>query len=176
MPALVIPPAIPLPPRPTRESIIADLRETKAVALERRDFKAIRAANDALRQLGADRFTEQEQQEISLVAELDAVGTALYRHFDCDGRLLYVGVSLSAIKRTAQHRQRASWFTEITRIEIEWHTSRSAAELAEKRAIKAERPLYNIKHNEAENGSSDQATPRANGPGTRKRRKRLKSL
>jgi hypothetical protein len=157
--------------RPTRETLIADARQAKAAALEQRDVKAIDAASDLLRQLGDDRFTEQERQEISLIAELDAIGTALYRHFDHDGRLLYVGISLSAVTRTAQHRSRAPWFSQITRIEIEWHKSRSAAALAEKRAIKAERPLYNIVHNEADNGDPDKPQTRTVRAGTRKRRK-----
>ena len=72
--------------------------------------------------------------------------TALYRHFDVEGRLLYVGISLNAVARLAQHRETAHWFGQIARIEVEWHESRMLAEAAERKAIKAERPAHNLAH------------------------------
>ena len=76
----------------------------------------------------------------------EAQATALYRHFDADGRLLYVGISLNAIARLTQHRLTAHWFRSIARIEIEWHESRELAEAAEREAIKQERPAHNVVH------------------------------
>lgn len=75
------------------------------------------------------------------------VRTALYRHFDRDSRLLYVGISLSAVERLREHRVHAAWFDRIVRIEIEWFQSRGAALNAERRAIMRERPECNIVHN-----------------------------
>lgn len=72
--------------------------------------------------------------------------TALYRHFDAAGQLLYVGISLSAVHRLAQHRQTAHWFDRIARIEIEWHESRAAALAAEIIAIRRESPQCNVQH------------------------------
>lgn len=72
--------------------------------------------------------------------------TQLYRHFDVDGVLLYVGISLNALLRLAQHQAASAWFLEITRVEIELFADRSAALEAEKRAIRDERPKYNITH------------------------------
>ena len=69
--------------------------------------------------------------------------TALYRHFDGNGRLLYVGVSLSALTRLAQHATTAKWFGDIRRVDIEWHASRRLALAAESRAIKIEAPVFN---------------------------------
>lgn len=71
--------------------------------------------------------------------------TALYRHFDDEGALLYVGVSLHPIARMEQHGDAAGWFQFITRVEIEWHASRDAALAAEAQAITGERPLFNVK-------------------------------
>lgn len=73
--------------------------------------------------------------------------TALYRHYDASGALLYVGISLDTIRRTQQHKLGAHWFERIARIEIEWLASRADAEHAERAAIKAERPAHNIVHN-----------------------------
>lgn len=72
--------------------------------------------------------------------------TALYRHFDITGQLLYVGISLSAVARLAQHRTTAHWFGRIARIDIEWHETREAALEAEIAAIVCEAPLCNIVH------------------------------
>ena len=68
--------------------------------------------------------------------------TALYRHFDADGQLLYVGISVNALIRLSQHRH-APWFRTIARVEIEWHPTREAAEAAELAAIRMEGPVWN---------------------------------
>lgn len=70
--------------------------------------------------------------------------TALYRHFDDEGRLLYVGISLDPLKRTAQHMQQAYWADRIRGISIEWLPTRGMAIDAEERAIAEEEPAYNI--------------------------------
>ncbi len=70
----------------------------------------------------------------------------LYRHFDEAGALLYVGISLSAISRLAAHNQDAAWADRIARVTIERFASREDAEKAEVRAIREEKPIYNIMH------------------------------
>jgi hypothetical protein len=72
------------------------------------------------------------------------IATDLYRHFDSEGCLLYVGISLSAIARLAAHRVRSSWFNRIARVEIKRFPSREDAEAAELEAIRTEKPLHNI--------------------------------
>jgi hypothetical protein len=67
------------------------------------------------------------------------VPTHLYRHFDADGRLLYVGISKSALKRLSQHKGR-DWFTSISTVKIEAFPTREGAETAEKLAIQTENP------------------------------------
>ena len=71
----------------------------------------------------------------------------LYRHFNSKGDLLYVGISLSAFNRLAQHRDHSHWFNDIERVELEAHETRCAALAAERRAIETEHPLHNIMHN-----------------------------
>lgn len=68
----------------------------------------------------------------------------LYRHYDENGTLLYVGVSLSAINRLAQHRSSAIWYDQIAKIEIETYPDRKSVLRAEKDAIQKEHPLFNI--------------------------------
>ena len=68
--------------------------------------------------------------------------TALYRHFDKDGQLLYVGISLSHVARLSQHRDGSPWYEDIAHVTIEWHKTRVDAELAETTAIGREAPKY----------------------------------
>ena len=75
-------------------------------------------------------------------ADAPAVRTALYRHFDASGNLLYVGISLSIVARLIRHKA-SPWFPEIRNITITWFDSHEAAVAAEQAAIKAEKPKYN---------------------------------
>jgi predicted GIY-YIG superfamily endonuclease len=70
--------------------------------------------------------------------------TALYRHFNAKGELLYVGISLSALKRLGEHAANAKWYRSIANVTIEWHPTREAADAAETEAIRRECPKYNI--------------------------------
>lgn len=67
----------------------------------------------------------------------------LYRYYNSEGDLLYVGMSLSSVVRLAQHQEKAPWFTEITRIDIEHYQSRTECARAERLAIRREQPRYN---------------------------------
>jgi predicted GIY-YIG superfamily endonuclease len=69
----------------------------------------------------------------------------LYRLFDADGTLLYIGISYSAIARFAQHKADKPWIGDVCRIEIETHdVSRAEILEIERQAIISERPRYNI--------------------------------
>jgi len=70
--------------------------------------------------------------------------TQLYRHFDAQGRLLYVGISLSAVARLTQHRNSSDWYSQISRVEIQKFDTRLEAEGAEWEAIQKENPIHNI--------------------------------
>lgn len=73
--------------------------------------------------------------------------TELYRYFDKEGDLLYIGISLNSVARQAQHKMASFWYKEAVRVEIERHGSREDALLAERTAIKEEGPKHNIQHN-----------------------------
>lgn len=73
--------------------------------------------------------------------------TSLYRHFDSDGALLYVGISMSWPARTKQHVHGSRWFDQVAKVEIERFSTRAAALEAERQAIKSEKPKFNIVHN-----------------------------
>lgn len=70
--------------------------------------------------------------------------TELYRHFNADGELLYVGISLLTLERTVKHQDGSHWWPEVTRIDIERFKTRSSAMDAERTAIINEKPKHNV--------------------------------
>lgn len=70
--------------------------------------------------------------------------TSLYRHFDSNGRLLYVGISKNALARLGGHKSDKSWYGEIATVTIETFNSRAEALRCEAAAILNENPKYNI--------------------------------
>ena len=79
-----------------------------------------------------------------MIKEEDNIPQHLYRHYNKEGVLLYVGISLSAINRLGQHKDHAHWFSLISRVEIESFSSRAEVRNAEISAINKENPLYNL--------------------------------
>jgi hypothetical protein len=72
------------------------------------------------------------------------VKTQLYRHFNAEGELLYVGISLSTINRLGQHKDHSHWFETISRVDIEKFDTKEEALNAEALAIHNEKPKCNI--------------------------------
>lgn len=73
--------------------------------------------------------------------------TALYRYFDAADLPLYAGISDHLHDRTRSHIRGSSWMDFAVRSTIERHPTRAVALEAEEAAIKAERPIFNKKHN-----------------------------
>jgi predicted GIY-YIG superfamily endonuclease len=73
--------------------------------------------------------------------------TALYRPYDAEQRLLYVGITDDFAGRQAAHRRGSTWAEFACRVKVDWFPSRNAAEQAEIEAIKVEQPVFNDQHN-----------------------------
>ncbi|MCX5431888.1 GntR family transcriptional regulator [Streptomyces sp. NBC_00257] len=73
---------------------------------------------------------------------------AVYRLYDADGTLLYVGMSGDPTKRFLGHRADKPWWPEVHAHTLQWFNSRGDASAAERDAITGERPRYNKAHNE----------------------------
>lgn len=69
--------------------------------------------------------------------------TAVYRHYDADGRLLYIGCSCDPFSRFAVHRSVSSWAHDVANMSVEWFPDRETALCAEKAAILTEKPPHN---------------------------------
>lgn len=75
----------------------------------------------------------------------------VYRFFDADGDLLYIGRTASMGVRLAEHAstngRSSHWFKKARTIKVEHFDSTTAAFHAEREAIRAEHPRFNVKHN-----------------------------
>lgn len=69
--------------------------------------------------------------------------TALYRAFDANDKLLYVGITDGVETRFKVHQKNAEWWPLMVRRDIEWFDTRRDAMRAEAAAIVGEGPLYN---------------------------------
>jgi len=72
--------------------------------------------------------------------------TCVYRIFDADDALLYVGITNNLTIRWSEHGSKPWWRTEAYRYDVHWYASREAAKAVEKQAIITERPKYNQVH------------------------------
>lgn len=96
---------------------------------------------------------------------------AVYRIFNADDELLYVGVTKNIAARMKQHQRSQAWWPSVASITTTWFETVEAASAAEIAAIQTEQPSSNI------NGvGARAATPYRGGhsrvetaPATRKR-------
>jgi predicted GIY-YIG superfamily endonuclease len=68
---------------------------------------------------------------------------ALYRLYDADHTLLYVGMAFDVAARMRTHAKRQPWWDEVVTTDVTWAASRAKADAAETIAITLERPKYN---------------------------------
>jgi len=69
---------------------------------------------------------------------------ALYRWYDENHNLLYVGISRSLMSRIKDHQDNSHWVWSAKYVTVEWYETRFEVEVAEKVAIKYENPKHNI--------------------------------
>jgi hypothetical protein len=72
----------------------------------------------------------------------------LYRFYDSDGLLLYIGITIYGPTRWTQHATYQDWWPAVARVEVEHFPTVTEAHTAEVAAILAERPRYNVMHTE----------------------------
>lgn len=68
----------------------------------------------------------------------------LYRFYDTEGVLLYVGITKFFEPRLKQHYKNAEWFFDTASVKLEHYQTRQEVERAETEAIEQECPRYNI--------------------------------
>ncbi len=73
--------------------------------------------------------------------------TTLYRFYNNDDELLYVGISEKGPERWKAHRKDKPWWTDVARTTTHHYDTRTEALDAERAAIIAEKPKHNVVHN-----------------------------
>jgi predicted GIY-YIG superfamily endonuclease len=71
----------------------------------------------------------------------------LYRFFDAEDTLLYVGLTVNPGRRMEKHRGTQPWWNDVARIEMEQHQDLATLRAAEREAIEHEQPLHNVRMN-----------------------------
>jgi len=80
-------------------------------------------------------------------ARVERGPTALYRLYDADGQLLYIGISIDPDRRFKEHRKEQGWWPAVVRRDIEWLDCGGWDAIhAEWAAIRAEQPPFNRSH------------------------------
>ncbi len=73
----------------------------------------------------------------------------VYRHFDCDGVLLYVGCSDNPEHRNLSHAKRSKWWPLSVKMTKAAFQDRPTALMNERNAIVLEKPLFNRTHSKS---------------------------
>lgn len=76
-----------------------------------------------------------------------AVPTSVYRYYDKNKILIYVGITSTGITRNRQHNFDKAWWKFVASQEIDHYSSRDAARVNEINLINRFRPPFNRQHN-----------------------------
>lgn len=68
----------------------------------------------------------------------------VYRIYDGNGSLLYVGMGRNPMNRWASHAAQHDWWAQARTFRVEWYATRKEAADAERKAIRTESPARNI--------------------------------
>jgi predicted GIY-YIG superfamily endonuclease len=69
---------------------------------------------------------------------------ALYRFYDAHEELLYVGITDDPWRRWREHVLTQPWYPQVKHQAVSWYDTEAEATGAEKRAIRSERPRFNV--------------------------------
>lgn len=69
----------------------------------------------------------------------------VYRYFDADGAVIYIGCTNDQLGRMYQHSRSTPWWHEVRSQQVERYPSRDEGLAAEALAIRTEYPLYNVR-------------------------------
>ena len=74
--------------------------------------------------------------------------TTIYRLYNAEGQLLYVGITGLGMARLKEHSKKQPWWTEVASASFEHCGDRESALRGEESLIKTLKPKYNVVHNQ----------------------------
>jgi hypothetical protein len=77
----------------------------------------------------------------------DYAPTSVYRYYDSDGALVYVGITARGVQRQNEHNALAEWWRYVARQDVEHYLTREAAAAREIELIARFRPPFNRQYN-----------------------------
>lgn len=80
---------------------------------------------------------------------------ALYRIFDADDELLYIGITNNPRSRMMDHVRTKGWARRIAYITFEHFSSRDELFATERQAVADEFPTFNVAHNRGDDATDD---------------------
>lgn len=80
----------------------------------------------------------------------------VYRCYDRDGELLYIGSSRDVVRRMEAHAHSSFWRPWVARVRIQITPDVFTARRVEAEAIRTENPRFNLKHRKPRSEWSDQ--------------------
>ena len=112
-------------------------RSRTAAVRELSEILAKRSNQDVLR-------VPQHRVNVTIGGDRSRRPHVVYRFYNSEGHLLYVGISVSALHRVASHKVVQRWWGDVTRIDLAHYPNWKTARDAERAAIRDESPRYNI--------------------------------
>lgn len=73
--------------------------------------------------------------------------TSVYRYYDANGILIYVGITKRGTSRNFEHSSHAAWWQYVASQEVEHYETRAEAHSREVALIQRHRPPFNVQHN-----------------------------
>lgn len=86
---------------------------------------------------------------MSLPAQAADTQTSVYRYYDRDGLLLYVGITGRGTARNAEHNKTKDWWQFVVRQNVDHYRTREEAHTREVELIEDHTPPFNTQHNPA---------------------------
>lgn len=103
-------------------------------------------------------FLEARLTGAELTGDLHSTGGVgehtVYKLYDGNERLMYVGITSRGPKRLVEHHKHKWWFGQVEQVEFEKFETRSQSAHREAELIKRYAPLYNIQHNQGRSQGS----------------------
>ena len=89
----------------------------------------------------------QDRSVCGILKGMGKLPFTLYRLYDYNDNLLYIGKTINLVARFNNHKRRKSWWKGVRTIGLTHYDSISELANAEKAAIRSEKPLHNIQYN-----------------------------